>query len=209
MEGERAHQGDTLAHPTGERVWVMVDEPGEAVPLGERSRLFAVAAGDAPVQGGAEHDVLGHRPPRQQQVLLEHVADVAGRAGDFPAVEENTARGRADESRDDVEQRALAAARGADDRDELALVDLERGRGERRSLAEGVPEVLDPELHRATASTSESRSTTVGGRSTEAGTSRPSMPSSKSLAATRPIFLAGCLTDVSAGVTTVASGMSS
>src|SRR5687768_4805803 len=76
------------------------------------------------------HDVLqsGHRGDEVER--LEDEAELAaaqarervlGHARDVLAVDEDAPRGRRVEPRDEAEQRRLAAPRGADDRDELAV----------------------------------------------------------------------------------------
>ena len=82
----------------------------------------------------AEGDVLGDRHVRKQRIGLEHHAEAAsprGLAGDVAAVEDDTARVRRHEARDDVECRRLAASRRAEQRKHLALVDREIDPGER------------------------------------------------------------------------------
>ena len=69
-----------------------------------------------------EQDVLAHREPGKQRVFLEHDAAIDARAGDAAAVDQHLAFG-GEKAADDIEQRALAAARRTDDRDELALAD--------------------------------------------------------------------------------------
>src|SRR4029450_1434462 len=71
--------------------------------------------------------VLEHRVPREQRAFLKHVGDVAGaRPVDFDAGDRYRACGRLREAADDAEQRAFAAARGAEQADELPLADIER-----------------------------------------------------------------------------------
>ena len=100
----------------------------------------------------AEIDVLEHRVPGKQRVLLEHEGDVVrhrpahGLAGDV-----HCAGGRRHQAADDVEQRGLAAAARPDQAEQLAARDVERGVAEREDraggalLAELVGDVLDPD----------------------------------------------------------------
>src|SRR6185437_7125924 len=101
-------------------------ELAQAVATCECDRFLPVLARDASSQGRAEDDVLRDRAPRQQQVLLEHVADAPGLPGGVVLVEKDPTRRREEEPGDDVEERALAAAGRPDDRRELAVCDLER-----------------------------------------------------------------------------------
>src|SRR5262249_27975313 len=59
-------------------------------------------------------------------VLLEDERHLVRRLGDEPAAEQDLARARTQQARDALEQRRLAAARRADDADELAGRDRER-----------------------------------------------------------------------------------
>ena len=77
------------------------------------------------VQLEAEGHVLEHGAVRERAVLLEDHPAVAPGAVDLPPAHEDLAGGRrvhVREAVDQVEDRGLAAARGADDRDELAVV---------------------------------------------------------------------------------------
>src|SRR5260221_533754 len=61
-------------------------------------------------------DVAAHRPPRQQPELLEHHRAVGAGSGDGLAVDRDVAGIRFDQAEQDVEERALAAARRPHDR---------------------------------------------------------------------------------------------
>ena len=74
----------------------------------------------------ASCDVVVDGQPRQQRVVLEHHGAVRARLVDLAVLEEHAAGGRLEQPGDDVEQRGLAAAGVADDRDELALLDAQR-----------------------------------------------------------------------------------
>ena len=123
--------------PTRELPWVVLVEPGQldqlehlgdpgvaprAVPLEQLERQRDVLRNGAPVveDGGLEDDPV---------VTIEPSA--RGRL----AVDEDRARGRRREIPDHPKQRRLAAARGPDQRDELAPPDLEIDPLERRDPA--------------------------------------------------------------------------
>jgi hypothetical protein len=81
--------------------------------------------GPPPVAGHAAQaqrqlDVARHGQPREQRRLLEH------HRGAQPVAEDDLACRRMVETGDQVEQRRLAASGGADEADELALVDRQR-----------------------------------------------------------------------------------
>ena len=94
----------------------------------------ALARRPQPAEVHRQHHVLDHRQRRQQLEELEDHADRApaplgglalGQAGEVLAGDRDRAAGRAVDAGDHVHQRRLAAARPADDRDELAPVHLE------------------------------------------------------------------------------------
>src|SRR5262249_6914371 len=68
----------------------------------------------------APGDVAGDRLPGKEREFLEHHAAVGPGAVDQPTVNTDRSGVGRDEAPHDVEQRALAAAARADDRDELA-----------------------------------------------------------------------------------------
>jgi hypothetical protein len=72
-----------------------------------------------------QRDVLPHREPRQQRMVLEHDGAVGTGRVDLATVEDHAAAGRPEQPGDDVQHRRLAAARVADQRDEFAARDLE------------------------------------------------------------------------------------
>ena len=76
----------------------------------------------------AEAHIVPDRQVRIERIGLEHHGDAAvGRRhdGHVGAVDQHAARGRVLQPGDDAQQRGLAAARRADEDDELAVVDLE------------------------------------------------------------------------------------
>jgi len=120
-------------------------------PSEQRDRL---AHAGGPLRGGhvavleTERDIALDRPPGEDGVLLEDVADLRRRrAGNPLAVHLDLPRGRRDEAADHVEDGGLAAAGRAHDGHELALVDLEGDRRDggdlARALTEGLREVPD------------------------------------------------------------------
>jgi hypothetical protein len=75
-----------------------------------------------------EGHVVEHAHVRVQRVALEHHRQVAlgrGQPGDVAPVEFDRAAVDFGEARDHAQQRRLAAARGPDEDDELALLDLQ------------------------------------------------------------------------------------
>src|SRR5215813_4363047 len=117
-----------------------VFEAGESVPMQERQRPFARRAQRHVLNFHAENDVVEDRAPRQQEVLLQHVADAADRAGSVDPINEHAPASRLQQSGDDVENGGFAAARGPDQADEAALRDGKRDRRERAESAAARPE---------------------------------------------------------------------
>ena len=68
----------------------------------------------------SEADIVGDRQPGQEARLLEHDADGWMRLVDRRAVDSDRAVGRRVETGEEAQQRALATARTADHRDDLA-----------------------------------------------------------------------------------------
>jgi hypothetical protein len=94
----------------------------------------------------AEGDVLPHREVREQRVALEHHVDrplVGRQVRPGPAVQHDAARGRRLEARQHAQQRALAAARRAQQREDLALGDVQADVVDGLVAVEVLDDVLD------------------------------------------------------------------
>ena len=120
---QRARDGDALRLSAGEFARPHRRLLGQADAL-ERARDALAAFGLRPILQ-SEADIVGDREPRQQPRLLEDDADLLVRRGDGHAVEHDAALARRVEARHRAQQRGLAAARAADDGDDLARRDLE------------------------------------------------------------------------------------
>jgi hypothetical protein len=128
---ERAGQRHALAHAARQLVGVLVLEALEA---GQLEQAEGAPARRLPVEAQhlyRQHHVVEDVPPRQQDGILEDDADVAAGAVDGPPAQVHAAGGARQEAGQDLEERGLAAARLAHDRDELALGDVERDAAER------------------------------------------------------------------------------
>ena len=112
-----------------------MQELAEPVAGEQRSRAFARLGHVGALDFGAQHRVLENGAPLEQIILLQHVADLAARAGHQLAVEKHSAAGRHEDAGDQRQQRALAAAALADDRDEFAGCNRDRDVAERLGLA--------------------------------------------------------------------------
>ncbi|MNN53057.1 hypothetical protein D3C81_1677900 [compost metagenome] len=110
----------------------------EAVQADQLDQLFdaaeAFGLGQALV-GQAQGDVLLHRQPGKQAVLLEYDAAFAADAGDRPSVYLDAAAEGPVEADQQAQQGRLAAAAGADDGDGFAFVDVQVEVADRLQLA--------------------------------------------------------------------------
>src|SRR5262245_37460586 len=136
---ERATDRGPLLHPTGQLPRMRVVEPAQPHEANEiqrhRSRWLAIQSQNLDRQ----HDVVEHRPPVEQDGRLEDHPDVLAGAGDRCPVHRDGARTGRHQSRYQLEERALAAAAGTDEHQELVRNDVQRDpvqRLERLTLAQ-------------------------------------------------------------------------
>ena len=136
-EQHRAQEGGALAHAARE-----LPRPARSNPPSPkrsssgRARARAAAADAGELE--ADRDVVDRPPPRQQRVALGHEGAGAEPAGAGRPSISDLARVGMLEPGEDVEQRALAGAAGADQRHELAGL-RRRGRRGRASAAARSP----------------------------------------------------------------------
>ena len=126
--------GDRNALPlaAGERLAAFADERIVAVGQVQNELVGAGGAGGGDdfgrrCVGPAVGDVLGDRAVEQER-LLQHDADVAAilfdrERADVGAIDENRAVGDVVEAADEIHERALAGAAGADEADHFARFD--------------------------------------------------------------------------------------
>ena len=136
------------------------EEPEHLLAVLTDLLLFALEAAGLeqgthdPLLGSAvlgHHDVLENRHVGEQADVLEGPGDAPG--GDLVGVEteqrltleHDVAGGRCDHSRDHVEEGGLPGPVGANDRDDLSLVDMEVKIGECVETTEGHAQVLNVE----------------------------------------------------------------
>ena len=125
---ERPGEGHALLLTPGHLGDAPVSVPGEIDELEDLlDPLLGIVPGDLLALQPVGH-VLRHVEVGEQRVRLEHGVDVplVGRkAGNVVGAEEDLAGGGLFEPADHPERRGLAAARRAEEREELALFDLE------------------------------------------------------------------------------------
>ena len=123
-----AADSDTLALAARKRLGLTVEVLGNAQNLGSRANLAVdLVLGDL-LELERKRHVLVHRHIGVQSIALEHHGDVAvlGRhVVDALAVDEHIARGNVLQAGDHAHRRGLTAARGANEDDELLIVNGE------------------------------------------------------------------------------------
>ena len=130
--------GELVGHPVALAV-----EADHLEGLGDQGGDVAAGAADD-LEG--EGDVLADRLVGEQPEVLEDGADVAAQPRDLPAGEPvdllagdvDASRRRAVLAQHEAQERRLARAGGADEEDELALLDVDRDLVERRVGVAGV-----------------------------------------------------------------------
>src|SRR6185295_131437 len=150
--GERAGDGDALFHAARElvrigRLEAVEPDQGELLARdGPHVRRFAAGGGKR------EGDVALRGQPGEQRISLEDDAAIEAGGNDRFVVDGDDAMVHALQAGDDRQQRRLAAAGGADERDELVLANVEIDAGERDELAALGPvalaETADDQLRR-------------------------------------------------------------
>ena len=144
---ERAGQRDALLLAAGHlerEALVVAGEADELQHLLDAGAALGSAGTPAILQ--AEADIVLDIHVGEQRIGLEHHSDLAlvGRQRrDVLALDEDGAGGRALEAGDHAQDRGLAAARGAEQRDELALVEGEVDALDDLVVLEGLGEVVD------------------------------------------------------------------
>src|SRR5215211_4556851 len=139
--GKRAGDRHPLLHPARELPRVAVDEARQSDRLDrllDEPRRLPLAE---LLVAQRQRDVAAHGHPRQQRarVLLEDERHLRRRAAHAPALDLDAAGARLEQAGHALEQGRLAAAGGADDADELLLVDPEADRSDRVGGAVALP----------------------------------------------------------------------
>ena len=160
LERERPADGRTLLLTAGQ-LGGPCRRRGRVEPdqLEQLAKTLVPALARPPGELERVRDVRGRRPPRQQARLLEDQPDSRVGPGDRGAVEADLPAGGSEEAGDDAQERRLAAAVGADQRNDPAARDrqvdaVERLMGLARAGPEGegdVPQV-DGAAHRTSTS---------------------------------------------------------
>ena len=124
-DGERARESAPLLHPAGYLVGVIVLEPGESHQIDElRHRLLDFGTRSAR-KFEAVSDVVEHRLPWKEPEMLKHHGDALARRGYPLPLDRDFTLGKWNQPVNAPQQRRLAAPRGTDDREHLALADFQ------------------------------------------------------------------------------------
>src|SRR5439155_21896133 len=126
VEGERAPDGHALAHAARQLARVFLGEVAQPQRAQQLGRHRAAPLARHALQLEAELDVLERGPPWKEAGVLEHGRHPT-RIGSVhrPAVHQQAPGVGGDEAAQHAQQRGLAAARGTDERAELAGTDRE------------------------------------------------------------------------------------
>ena len=156
LDRQRPRQLQPLALQQGQRPRRYI---GFVIKSGRPEHVAAapvtLALGRAPAEDGADQKVLEHAHVGERMRDLIRAADTPPRAamrrhhGHIGAVEQDAAAARRDVAGDQVEQRGLAGAVGADDRERLAAFDgkVHRVHGLERPVRLGHSGELEEDRH--------------------------------------------------------------
>ena len=128
LPDDRAAHRDALALPARELRRPPVEQVGEAEQFGDVGDAPRDLVLRRPPGAQAVAEVLAHGHVRIERVALEDHGDVARprrEVGDVPVADRDRAAGHVLEPGEQPEQRRLAAARRADEHQELAVADLQ------------------------------------------------------------------------------------
>ena len=129
LADQRTAECDALALPAGEIARLAPEQGRETQHLRRLRDPLVDLGARQPRDLEREGEVFAHVLVRVERVALENHGEVAlrgGKAVDLPPADADGAAGRLVESGDEIERGGLAAPRGSDEREELAVGDLER-----------------------------------------------------------------------------------
>ena len=132
LHDEGTGETDTLAHSAGQFLGISRLVPVQAHHVDRAQRPLGPRRRRHPPRLQPDLHVLLHGEPGQQRERLEHHRGVPVGPYQPPAAEQHLALGRCDQAGDAAQQGGLAAAAAAEQRDELALADVQRDAVEHR-----------------------------------------------------------------------------
>src|SRR3954452_6611290 len=138
VDRQRPRNADALLHAAGELIGTAIARILQAHQIEIASRRFAQHPAAHPLHFQPERHVLKRGEPRQQRRMLEHHAAVVPTAGDHVSIDRHAAAACRLEAHRDAQRRGLAAAGGADQRDDLAVSHAET------EAAQSLNGLLDP-----------------------------------------------------------------
>ena len=118
-------QRRSLPHAPGKLRRVFELSPGKPELFKVDCRLFTslLLVHSAYRQG--ECDIIDDPLVRQEQILLQHIADLSGLSGDLSSVEHHASAVRPAQARQDVKQRGLADAADSEQADNLLFIQMD------------------------------------------------------------------------------------
>src|SRR4030095_13529198 len=128
VEDEGAREGDALLLAAGHLSRMLVGEPAQPDKIEDLANALSLLRARKRAHAKRKGDVALHRHVGEQGIVLEDDADVALvrlAARQILAAELHGAAGRGFEARDQHQRRCLARAARAEQREELALRDVE------------------------------------------------------------------------------------
>src|SRR5262249_41160584 len=131
IDGKSAGNADALLHPAGELVGAAVERVGEPDELEIAGRGGAQLRPAHALHFESEHHVLQGGEPGQELGELKHHAAVVAAALHLAPIHCDFSAGRGFEPHGNAQRRRLAATRGTDERDDLAVVHFETHAAER------------------------------------------------------------------------------
>jgi hypothetical protein len=99
--------------------------------------LFCALSGDSSIRSTQlqwDRNIGGYAPPRQEQISLWHIPEVAGSLALHLAIQPNLSLLWIEQSSHHIEQRTLSATRGPDQRNEFPGIHVQRNVPERLDL---------------------------------------------------------------------------
>ncbi len=150
---ERAADGEHLLFAAGERAGALLEPFLQARENAEDVLTVLRVERRVVLQVRAHREIFVHGQVGENHAALGHMAEsagddpVRGQGGDVLAEKLDPAAFRAKQSGDGLKRGGLARAVAADERDDLALIDLDRDALDRLDLSVVDVDVLDLEKH--------------------------------------------------------------
>ena len=123
---QRPHKRRTLPLPAGAFVWAAIQQVAQPARSNVADGGFQRCLPPRAMKCFGEDDVIRNRPPRQEQIFLQHVAGQTGAQEHGFALQPNVAAIRLHQPGDEVEEGGFSAAAGPQDGEKLPLLQGKR-----------------------------------------------------------------------------------